>query len=180
MASPSLQPANDGAACAPFVPGEALLSAPVLAALALTAVNDHWGKVAAPGWITGKLSDFAGLYFFPYLAVALVALVIELVARVRGARGARAWRPSARGFAGLLVVEAAFFVALKTSPALAAWTGEAWSTLFGLRSRFVPDPTDLLALFVLPLAWRTARARGLLCAAPGARGGRSAGKAAVS
>ncbi len=33
--------------------------------LALLLLNDVWWKWAYPGWITGKLSDFVGLYIFP-------------------------------------------------------------------------------------------------------------------
>jgi hypothetical protein len=44
------------------------LSHPYSVAAAVTlAVNDHILKGLAPGWLTGKLSDFAGLFFFPYL-----------------------------------------------------------------------------------------------------------------
>ncbi len=35
--------------------------------IALLLVNDHVLKVLYPSWITGKLSDFAGLFFFPFL-----------------------------------------------------------------------------------------------------------------
>jgi hypothetical protein len=147
---------------APFVPGEALLCTPVLAAMLVTAVNDHWLKAAAPGWLTGKLSDFAGLFFFPFLVVACLELVRELLARARGVRARRG--TSARAFAVVLVVEGLLFVALEVSPAGALRFGEAWSTLFGVPARFTADPSDLCALLVLPLAWRTARARGLLAA----------------
>ena len=43
--------------------------------MALLGLNDHVLKGAFPGLITGKLSDFAGLVFFP--------LVLELVLRSR-------------------------------------------------------------------------------------------------
>ena len=36
-----------------------------LAAIAVLVVNDHVLKSAYPGWLTGKLSDIAGLVFFP-------------------------------------------------------------------------------------------------------------------
>jgi hypothetical protein len=54
-----------------------LLARPiVLAALALLVANDHWAKAAYPGVVTGKLSDFAGLVFFPLLVVATIELVL--------------------------------------------------------------------------------------------------------
>lgn len=43
----------------------------VLFALGLTALNDHYFKFAYPGFLTGKLSDFAGLFFFPLFLHAL-------------------------------------------------------------------------------------------------------------
>ena len=43
----------------------------VLTALALTAVNDHYLKYAYPNFLTGKISDFAGLFFFPLLLYGL-------------------------------------------------------------------------------------------------------------
>ncbi|HEX5061520.1 MAG TPA: hypothetical protein VFV99_19265 [Kofleriaceae bacterium] len=41
-----------------------------LGAIALLVINDHVLKHVAPGVITGKLSDFAGLVFFPLLLAA--------------------------------------------------------------------------------------------------------------
>ncbi|MFN7142762.1 MAG: hypothetical protein ACK4YP_03230, partial [Myxococcota bacterium] len=41
-----------------------------LVAMVVLAVNDHWGKAAFPNLVTGKLSDVAGLAFFPLLLQA--------------------------------------------------------------------------------------------------------------
>ena len=38
----------------------------------LLALNDHYLKYAYPSWLTGKLSDFAGLIFFPILLDVIV------------------------------------------------------------------------------------------------------------
>jgi hypothetical protein len=46
-----------------------------IAAIALLVLNDHWAKYAFPGFVTGKLSDVAGMVFFPLLLQALVELV---------------------------------------------------------------------------------------------------------
>ena len=48
-----------------------------LAAAGVLALNDHVLKGAGvlPAWVTGKLSDFAGLFFFPVLLFALSAFV---------------------------------------------------------------------------------------------------------
>ncbi|NUQ77337.1 MAG: hypothetical protein HUU21_27695, partial [Polyangiaceae bacterium] len=44
-----------------------------IAAVVVLAVNDHLLKGAGilPGWVTGKLSDIAGLFFFPVLLAAV-------------------------------------------------------------------------------------------------------------
>ncbi|GIG41115.1 hypothetical protein [Cellulomonas phragmiteti] len=52
------------------VPGEIVLHPVPLVALAVLLLNDHVLKAAAPGWVTGKLSDVAGLAFFPFLLLA--------------------------------------------------------------------------------------------------------------
>lgn len=49
-----------------------------LLAVVLTAVNDHYLKYQYPGMITGKLSDFTGLFYFPLFLCALVVLLVRL------------------------------------------------------------------------------------------------------
>lgn len=46
-----------------------------LAAIALLVVNDHVLKAAWPGLVTGKLSDVAGMIFFPLLLAAVAQQV---------------------------------------------------------------------------------------------------------
>ena len=53
----------------------ALVRPCVLVAVALLVVNDHVLKSAAPGVVTGKLSDFAGLAFFPLLLAAAAEML---------------------------------------------------------------------------------------------------------
>jgi hypothetical protein len=48
----------------------ALLSPITLGALALLVLNDHVLKATMPGALTGKLSDIAGMVFFPLLLAA--------------------------------------------------------------------------------------------------------------
>jgi hypothetical protein len=43
----------------------------VLGALVMLVINDHWAKAAFDNYITGKISDFAGLLFFPVLLTGL-------------------------------------------------------------------------------------------------------------
>lgn len=102
-----------------------LLSSPVFAAsIATLLLNDHVLKAAAPGLVTGKLSDFAG--------VAMVAIFLTAVT-------GRRWLGTGLTVAG--------FTALKTVPLVAVW---AAPVLGGVT---LTDETDLVALLVLiPLA----------------------------
>ncbi len=54
-----------------YARGAELLTWPVALAIAVTAINDHVLKAAWPGVVTGKISDFSGLFFFPFLITAL-------------------------------------------------------------------------------------------------------------
>ncbi|HJL18391.1 MAG TPA: hypothetical protein RMH99_22195 [Sandaracinaceae bacterium LLY-WYZ-13_1] len=111
------------------------------AALALLVINDHVLKGAdlVPAWLTGKLSDFAGLVVAPVLLSALL-----------GSRGPRR-RAFAFAAVGGWFAAANLFapVAAATSTA-AAWVGLSWTLWV--------DPTDLVALAALPLAWHVASA----------------------
>lgn len=105
-----------------------------LAALAVLALNDHVLKGAGvlPGWLTGKLSDFAGLALFPVLLTAIVELHPRAPRRLLVALGAT-------------LATGLTFSLLKTWPAANALANRAWGTV-------VLDPTDLVALPALGLA----------------------------
>lgn len=109
------------------------------AALGALILNDHLLKGAGvlPGWLTGKLSDLAGMIVAPALAASLVT------ARREGLR------------ALAFVSVAALFALVKLSPE-ARDALVSLASLAGLRWRIVADPTDLVALAALPLAWRIA------------------------
>ncbi len=124
----------------------------VICALALLIVNDHLLKAAYPGLVTGKLSDFAGLVFFPLL---LAAACEQLGVR--------------RGMQTIVVAVIAtgiVFAAIKLSPgagdlyrhAVAAlqWPFRAAHALLAGdamprlgRAHLAADPTDLVALVAL-------------------------------
>lgn len=110
--------------------------------LIVLVVNDHFLKGAdlLPGWVTGKLSDFAGLVVAPVCLVALLRL-------------RRTW-PRAAAFA----VVALTFSAIQLSGSLAS-TVEAAVHSIGWTCRIWPDPTDLIALPVLFVAWRISTPR---------------------
>jgi len=113
-----------------------------IAALAVLALNDHLWKGVGPAWLTGKLSDFAGLFYFPFLVAALCALVTD---RWRGSAGRVAF-----------AVVAVWFAAAKTIPAAHQATVWLASRLVG-DVAVVRDPTDVIALLSLVPAWRLYR-----------------------
>lgn len=117
-------------------PARALLTPLWLGSLALLMLNDHVLKGAGvlPGWATGKLSDFAGLIVAPVL--------FATVLRVHGRRA------MALCYAAVGLV----FAAIQLSPVAAATWSELMG-LFGVPWAITMDPTDLLALGVLPVAW---------------------------
>jgi hypothetical protein len=108
-------------------------------ALVVLVLNDHVLKQAWPGWVTGKLSDVAGLVVAPLLLGAVLALV-------------RA--PWAMPLA--LAATGAGFVLCKTSSFGAEVTSSVWS-LFGTPTMIRADVTDLIALPALYAAWRIHR-----------------------
>lgn len=145
---PASEPFGAGTAAAPRAATSRWLGT-WWVALVVLVLNDHVLKYAGllPGWLTGKLSDFAGLVVCPVLAAWLVR--------------ARTDRVRALAFG----IVAALFSAVKLSPAAA----RALVTLvgwLGIRWRLWCDPTDLVALVALPLAWRVSLASGARCSAP--------------
>lgn len=125
-----------------------LLSHPlVLGCVALTALNDHVLKAAYPGFLTGKISDFAGLFFFPIL-------VAETAARLLPG-GREVYLSALRATA--LVGGLAFAAAKVSEPVRDAFV-DAFSAAF-FPVRVACDPGDLVALAVLPIAYRFASRR---------------------
>ncbi len=106
------------------------------AALALLVINDHLLKGAGvlPGALTGKLSDFAGMIVAPVL-----------LATAFGAR-----RTQARLLA--FAIAAAPFVAINVAPQAARGL-EAIMLGVGIEWRIWTDPSDLVGLAMLPVAW---------------------------
>lgn len=124
-----------------------IVSAPFVAALLVLVINDHLlkGGGIVPGWLTGKLSDFAGLFFFPLLLAALPRAHALIDGRPR---------PLRRRALGLAIV--ATGVAFATSNLFESGAHGyrvAVGSLLGMPVASVADPTDLVALLVLPLAW---------------------------
>lgn len=113
-----------------------------LACIALLILNDHWLKQLVPSALTGKLSDFAGLYFFPYLLsvpLSLISLKREKNSRAIGAIPFLA--------TGLV------FALIKTSTWANIAVEEVIQRVTGLPSAILIDPSDLFALLVLAPSW---------------------------
>ncbi|MFJ8576986.1 hypothetical protein [Micromonospora sp. NPDC093277] len=115
-------------------------------ALVVLVINDHVLKAAQPGWLTGKLSDVAGLVLTPPLVAVLTALIVPRLP------------PRAAAGLGLGLVGIGFTV-VKTSGYAAAAASAVWSAVSG-PSLVRADPIDLLALPALAVAlWCWSRAR---------------------
>ncbi|MBN2007583.1 MAG: hypothetical protein JXA21_29830 [Anaerolineae bacterium] len=111
-------------------------------AVGLLLLNDHVLKRAAPSALTGKLSDFAGLFFFPFLAATIAGLFLDRR------------HPTPQWSAPLIfLLTGAWFAAIKTLPWANALTVSALAQVVP-DSQIVLDPTDLIALAALWPAWR--------------------------
>ena len=142
--------------------GDGVLHPMALLSLLFLILNDHVLKERFHNAITGKLSDFAGLVFFPLLVVALLELLQAATRRYRG--------PSGRMLLMVVVTVGVCFALMKTwGPAADAYrlamsllqwpffairAGVSGAPLPALRGvRHLVDPTDLMALPSLALAW---------------------------
>lgn len=124
----------------PLRPGSELLHPWALGALGLLVLNDHMLKGAGvlPGWLTGKLSDFAGVFLLP----VLLFVSLDTLSCLTGRRITRLpLACSSALFTGVL------FTLLKLDPGV-----NAWAARFIGQTRL--DPSDLMALPMAPLAAR--------------------------
>jgi len=148
-------------------PGDLLLSPVALVALAVVIVNDRVLKAAHPSVVTGKLSDLAGLVYFPLFVVAAA----EALRRLRGRSD---WELTWRAVALVAVVTGAVFAAIKCWPPAATaygptvgalvWPAQAVASSIsggGLPplapAPLVMDPSDLVALPMLVVSVLVAR-----------------------
>ncbi|HSD84881.1 MAG TPA: hypothetical protein VLG46_13525 [Anaerolineae bacterium] len=111
-----------------------------IAAIIVVLLNDHWWRRVAPSWFTGKIGDFAWLIFAPFLLAALLAWVFPRRERLVG-------------YASIIGVGLIFGLA-KTVPAFHALTIDVLELLTGWPNILRMDPTDLIALPALLIAWR--------------------------
>ncbi|MFF5084581.1 hypothetical protein ACFY36_46705 [Actinoplanes sp. NPDC000266] len=102
--------------------------------LGLLLLNDHYLKAAHPGWLTGKLSDAAGLIMAP----ALLAVLLTPFVKDRRA-----------GLIATVTVGVGFAL-VKAWPYATTTASDAWSLLRA--TEFRTDPTDLITLPFLAVA----------------------------
>ncbi|MBL8090790.1 MAG: hypothetical protein KF758_03640 [Anaerolineales bacterium] len=99
-------------------------------------VNDHVLKVHFPSALTGKISDFAGLFFFPILLSAILHFVLK------------SFQFQSRNITFTsFCFTAIYFSLIKTVPFFNDFTEKLFSI------QIILDPSDLMALIMLPLAW---------------------------
>jgi hypothetical protein len=113
-----------------------------LLCIGMLLLNDHVLKVAFPYWLTGKLSDFAGLFFFPFIVAAGISLLLSSFKIDAGRIGYLSFG-----------IVAAWFTALKTASAVNSITAWLAGTLLERPIAYALDATDLIALLVLLPAW---------------------------
>lgn len=134
-----------------------------IAALVVLVFNDHVAKDRWPSDVTGKVSDVAGLVFFPLLLLSIAEAARWVIHRDRWALGSRA-------LVAAIVITAVGFTAIKTwGPAgdayrvangVARWPLDAVPSLVRGDDlppvgtvRLVEDRTDLFALVALVVPW---------------------------
>ncbi len=116
----------------------ALLLHPVfLLSLGTLLLNDHYLKYAHPSWLTGKLSDFSGLLVLSFVAVWFL----------------ERWFYSRKTLVLIHLACGSVFAMWKLLP-MEIWLSEifGWFSLPGPMK--TPDPTDLLALMILPVSFQ--------------------------
>lgn len=106
-------------------------------------LNDHVLKIYFPSWLTGKLSGFAGLFFFPILLSAILNILCKPLNIKRDHLAVIAFSTTALWF-GLI----------KTLPFFSHLTEIFLSRLLWQPAQIICDPTDLIALVMLLPAWK--------------------------
>ena len=114
-----------------------------LLSIGVLLLNDHVFKAISPSWLTGKLSDFAGLFFFPFIvAAALSILLFRFNLRLR---------TIGRLAFGLVVI---WFFLFKTTLFVNYVSITFISKLLRYPIQLFLDASDLLALIILWPSWK--------------------------
>ncbi len=128
----------------PFVP--AFRHPLIISSILILLLNDHVLKHLSPSWFTGKLSDFSGLFFFPFLvALFLFELIRHL--RIFDNFNSNQWLLIGFGICAIL------FSTLKTVPFINHFAINSLGVLLQTPVQIILDPTDLVALGMFLPAW---------------------------
>jgi hypothetical protein len=128
-------------------------------------VNDQVLRWRWPSWITGKLGDVAWLAFAP--------LVVALLLAALAGTGKKVSQAEDRIIVIAIALVGGVFVVVKAVPAATVAFHIGFRAVFGWDPLLVWDPSDLLTLPALAIAWRIwsgARSRAVPQARPPARG----------
>lgn len=147
-------------------PGDLLLRPPVFIAVTLVVINDQLLKERYGNWLTGKLSDVAGVFVLPLVMLS----ALELARWARGRSGATVSRHEV--LLAIAITLIGFTLVKLVGP-----VGDAYAHAIGwIRAivasaaqgewrpatpiEVIRDWTDLLVLPVLAASWLLARDRG--------------------
>ena len=116
-----------------------------LSAIALMALNDHWLKYKYPGFITGKLSDFCGVFYFPIFLLALGAALFQIL------KGNAYVMLKAHVLWAILFTDTLMII-VKLSTTSSRWIEEFFA-LHIFQIQLTQDWTDLMAFSINPLTY---------------------------
>lgn len=121
-----------------------MLSQPLsVGAILLLLINDHLLRIYWPSWWTGKIGDFAWLYFTPFVLAAILAWLIP-----------SCWKHHETiVFALAFGLTGGIFSLANTWPVFHLCLVNLLEVLLGVPIRLHLDPTDLIALVSLAMAW---------------------------
>lgn len=122
-----------------------LISHPfVIFSIALLFINDWILRIYWPSWWTGKIGDFAWLFFFPLLIASVLSIILP--SKIANQE------KTIKQFSVILTLF--IFILPKTIPAVNVYLNQFLELVFGFRTSIRRDPTDILALFSLVLFWK--------------------------
>jgi hypothetical protein len=113
-----------------------------LLGMAVLFTNDYYLRIVHPSWFTGKLGDFAWLFFFPFFLTALLVWVLP-----------KAWlKGSTPILIGIGITALVFTLGNTVAPFL-QWMIDVLEWVIPWQFAGVTDPTDLIALPVMGLTY---------------------------
>ncbi len=113
-----------------------------------TFINDHWLKYHFAGFITGKLSDFCGLFYFPLFLCGLVIIAHRYLLR------RPPWHFLPKTLLSLNLFLSGVIFTLVKAYSVATMLYLEFLSILGIRAQVTKDHSDLLALSVLFFSYR--------------------------